>query len=464
MSSQRPADTEAELVDRLAVRGQLHPNTLANYTQRRNAYLSWLAERGEDDCITERKALLYLVAHREQWGHAYSKIVINALRYFCHERDGKQVPWPDASTYLSGLRSEKGSRSRPPTEPLLPETARTALANLPAAGLHTATTAFAPAAMLALLRLDPDWLGERGALHPVQLLRDVDWTGSGPATETRLKIVHSRGTVEVEAGVDPFLFSLLATGWNALAAAFGRPKDAVSSARATMDATWRRAGFTGRVDIASLSALSAGDSMWLLSHIDRALGRDLRDRAMLLVGLGLAARHGDLQHIRIEHIEALADDAGLRLLIDGGKTDQQGVGRWANVLHVCDEVSSSACPACALVTYLFAVTRSQRRTSGPLFATFYRGQWRAMTRQAASLRYQKLLARAGVAGLKVSTRSIRAGRIADLSHQNAQPFEICQVSGHRDPNSLLHYLRDLDPSRWMFQLNLPIESGGAVEQ
>jgi hypothetical protein len=194
-----------------------------------------------------------------------------------------------------------------------------------------------------------------------------------------------------------------------------------------------------------LAALSPEDLHFLLANVDEHYQRRIRDWAYLLTGVYTACRHDELSKFLIHQRDETGQ--GYKMWVDTVKNFREGHS--FEVRHVEDPsvCGHALCPACALRTHLDVVGRAHGRTSGPVFATRYGGQWCVMTRQNGRLVVKGLWDRAGLPEkARVATRALRAGGITGASEAGWELWRIAdELSFHQDLNVCDVYVRRLDP-------------------
>jgi integrase len=161
-----------------------------------------------------------------------------------------------------------------------------------------------------------------------------------------------------------------------------------------------------------------------LARIVGSLGssvRDIRDRAMLLVGFAGAYRSSDLATLNVEHVRLTTD--GMDLLLVRSKDDQMGLGRRT---HIPANTHPTLCPVRALRAWL---ERSSHRT-GPLFRVI-KGVQVLSARihpRAVSRALQRAASIAGIAEVHYTSHSLRRG-FATAAHAQGSTLREIQVHG-----------------------------------
>jgi hypothetical protein len=189
---------------------------------------------------------------------------------------------------------------------------------------------------------------------------------------------------------------------------------------------------------------------WLWRMLDEATPRRLRDHAYLLLGFEHARRHAELHRAQIEDVITTGDGYRVRYT-----DDKNGDVIIRDAAHARNEAGClSSCPACALGDLLRWERTCMRRTTGPLLATRYGGQVRAMTRQNGRLRVRSLTALVSEEAWG-STRSLRAGA-ATTAWEAGWSVEMIarDLTGHHDVDQAAQYIRRHGSTGGTLQLRL----------
>jgi integrase len=177
----------------------------------------------------------------------------------------------------------------------------------------------------------------------------------------------------------------------------------------------------------------------LFAILDRMTERpkDIRDRALLLLGFATAMRRSELVALEVEDIERV--ERGLLVNVRRSKTDQDGRGRQIAVPFG----RTRHCPVKALDDWL---TFSQV-SSGRIFRGMNRhGQMLpdGITSEAVSLILKARLRIANYDPGYFSGHSLRAGFATSAALLGAPSYTIRRTTGHRSDASLSRYVRVLD--------------------
>ena len=162
--------------------------------------------------------------------------------------------------------------------------------------------------------------------------------------------------------------------------------------------------------------------------------KDLRDRALLLIGFAGGLRRSELVAIDLIDLERVRE--GIILTIRRSKTDQDGIGRkigipFGRTIH---------CPVRALENWLSAA----RIEDGPLFRSVDRhGRVSGrLSGEAVSLIIRGRLSVAGFDPTGYSGHSLRAGFATSATRAGVSTFKIRQQTGHASDAMLSRYVRD----------------------
>jgi integrase len=165
--------------------------------------------------------------------------------------------------------------------------------------------------------------------------------------------------------------------------------------------------------------------------------KDLRDRALLLVGFARGLRRSELAAIALADFEQVRE--GIILTIRRSKTDQDGVGRkigipFGRTIH---------CPVRALENWLSAA----QIEDGPAFRPVDRhGRVSAsrLSGEAVSLIIRDRMAAAGFDPQGYSGHSLRAGFATSATRAGVSTLKIRQQTGHASDAMLSRYVRDAE--------------------
>ena len=163
--------------------------------------------------------------------------------------------------------------------------------------------------------------------------------------------------------------------------------------------------------------------------------KDLRDKALLLIGFAGGLRRSELVAVICNNLERVQQ--GVILAIRRSKTDQEGVGRkigipFGRTIH---------CPVRALENWLSAAAI----VNGPVFQPVDRhGRVSAgrLSGEAVSLIVRDRMAAAGFDPAGYSGHSLRAGFATSATRAGVSTFKIRQQTGHASDAMLSRYVRE----------------------
>lgn len=167
--------------------------------------------------------------------------------------------------------------------------------------------------------------------------------------------------------------------------------------------------------------------------------RDIRARAVLVLGFASALRRSNIVALDVEDV-AFAPE-GLMLRIRKEKTDQEGKGRTVGVVKgECVDT----CPVESVRRWLAIRAAS----SGPLFVSFNSRleptETRLCARQVA-LTVQRAARGIGLDWRDFGAHSLRAGFVTSAILAGAGEFLVAEQTGHRSLNTLRQYYRNAKP-------------------
>ena len=168
---------------------------------------------------------------------------------------------------------------------------------------------------------------------------------------------------------------------------------------------------------------------------DGRFGR--RDAAMLALGFAAALRRSELCGLFVRDIDDLHCDKMI-VWIRRSKTDQVGKGQ-----RVAVPEGRMIRP----VSHLRAWLDVADIRSGYLFQTFRRGgrpSGRPLNHSEVPRLVKKYAARIGLDPTNYSGHSLRAGFVTSAAAHRARLDKIMEVTRHRNPSTVLQYIRDAD--------------------
>lgn len=179
-----------------------------------------------------------------------------------------------------------------------------------------------------------------------------------------------------------------------------------------------------------------GDQLrFVLSRMGDRL-QDIRDRALLLLGLAGGFRRSELVGLNVEDLEQSA--RGARITLRKSKTDQAQVGRTLGIAIT----GGSDCPVGALNAWLSAADIR----SGPLFRPVDRyGNVKGtrLSGEAVSLIVKRRVPGSASAGT-VSAHSLRAGYVTAAANHGTPLWKIRRQTGHKSDDGVQRYIRNTD--------------------
>ena len=161
-----------------------------------------------------------------------------------------------------------------------------------------------------------------------------------------------------------------------------------------------------------------------------------RDRALLLLGFAGAFRRSELVALDVTDVEET--EAGLRVTIRHGKTDQEGQG-----VTIAIARGDVACPVKALREWL----KQAGIDAGPLFRPINKAgrvaQARLTDRSVSNI-IKVYAERAGFDASTFSGHSLRSGFLTSAAAKGASIFKMMDVSRHKSVETLRGYVRDAE--------------------
>ena len=175
----------------------------------------------------------------------------------------------------------------------------------------------------------------------------------------------------------------------------------------------------------------------LFLALDRMKDRpkDLRDRALLLIGFAGGFRRSELVGLDRTDIESVRE--GLIVTLRRSKTDQEAVGRKIGIPFG----RTRHCPVGALIAWLTFAQIEQ----GPIFRPVDRhGNSRSvrLSANAVSQIVSERVAAAGIDPAGYSGHSLRAGLATSAAQVGVSSWKIRQQTGHASDTMLARYIRD----------------------
>jgi site-specific recombinase XerD len=166
--------------------------------------------------------------------------------------------------------------------------------------------------------------------------------------------------------------------------------------------------------------------------------RQLRDKAILLIGFASAMRRSELVALNVADLEWTAE--GVLIHIRRSKTDQEGLGQ-----SVAVPCGATACPVAALRAWIDAAGI----TEGAVFRRIWNKRAQRVTDQRLHGRAIASIVKAGAGrlGLDVSTfgaHSLRSGLVTSAIKRGVNLLKICDQTRHKSIEMLRVYCRDAE--------------------
>jgi integrase len=163
--------------------------------------------------------------------------------------------------------------------------------------------------------------------------------------------------------------------------------------------------------------------------------KDLRDRALLLVGFAGALRRAELVGLDVGNIEHVRQ--GIILTLRRSKTDQDGQGRKIGIPHG----RTRWCPVAALDGWLTASAIDREAIFRPV-DRHGRIQGARLSGEAVSLVVQERVAAAGLDQARYSGHSLRAGLATSAAQAGVPTWRIKTQTRHASDAMLTRYIRE----------------------
>lgn len=166
--------------------------------------------------------------------------------------------------------------------------------------------------------------------------------------------------------------------------------------------------------------------------------RDVRDRALLLLGFASAMRRSELCAIDVAHLRWRP--GGLVILLPRSKTDQQGEGRSVYVARG----EEGTCPVAAVERWMSLLRRKWPHLTGPVFRAVGRGNIifdRRLRPPAVATTAKRAASLAGIDPRTVGGHSLRAGYVTHARLNGADWGAIMDTTGHRKIETVRRYDR-----------------------
>jgi integrase len=172
-----------------------------------------------------------------------------------------------------------------------------------------------------------------------------------------------------------------------------------------------------------------------LSEAAGDTSRNVRDRAVLLLGFAAALRRSEL--VALDRADLAFDRDGLTVTLRRRKTDQEGAGTEIGVPYGSNP---ETCPVRAVEAWLALAGVAD----GPVFRRIYKGGNIAASRlsdRAVALIVKQLAERAGQDPALFSGHSLRAGLATSAAAAGVEERVIAKQTGHKSMPVLRRYIR-----------------------
>ena len=184
------------------------------------------------------------------------------------------------------------------------------------------------------------------------------------------------------------------------------------------------------------AALTPQQLRRICDRLDPSVPRDVRDRAMLLLGFHSGWRRSELASLRIADIK-LEDGKGLILRLRRSKTDQMGRGRTVGIHY---GKRKETCPVRAYEAWL----QVRGEWKGSVFTRLTKsgGVLQAgLSGEAILDVVKRCLSLIGVDPADYGAHSLRAGMMTASAESGADALSIMQRTGHRSLQTVIGYIR-----------------------
>lgn len=177
------------------------------------------------------------------------------------------------------------------------------------------------------------------------------------------------------------------------------------------------------------------DDLFLVLEAMGSRLKDIRDRALLLLGFAGGFRRSELIGLNCDDVVPVRQ--GLEVTLRRSKTDQSGAGRKIGIPHG----RSRWCPVVALEQWRAA----SGITEGAIFRPVDRYNRVGQNRLSSEAVCQVVRDRVQIAGIErksYSGHSLRAGLATSAAQAGVSSWKIRQQTGHASEATLARYIRD----------------------
>lgn len=402
---------------------------------------SWMAAELPGRPADELALLAYLLTN-EHWSWGYSKAVAQGVDRHLRRQGHPPLAGTAVSAYLTEKGRREGKDRLPKTEPLRSGdiTQIAAAQERDNLVMEHSRHALPARSLRALL------VASRNLLPPeeplVTSLRALIRTGRIGLVSTGASTILELhwGTSVVRETLDPER----ARDWA------GYLEYLQDNRYKAMKRLRTALGRTGLRADAAPGDLSDAQWRWLWANCDPDAPRRIRDLAYTLLGHTHARRHAELGPLQIEDVRPTGDGYLLTY-----RQTKNGTDHTAPVGHVTggSDECLATCAACAVDNVLEYERVCRGRTTGPLLATTYAKETRAMTRQNGRFRVLSLT-ELTFGEPRGSTRSLRVGAATSAAEMGWSLPKIMQLTGHLTAEEAARYVRRSDSPREIVQVPL----------
>lgn len=199
--------------------------------------------------------------------------------------------------------------------------------------------------------------------------------------------------------------------------------------RGTLHGIARTHGAAPRQKAPALAELLRG----MVDTLDATTHQGRRDRALLTLGFAGALRRSELAALQVEDLEEV--ERGLRVHVRQSKTDQEGLGQVVPVIR-----GEAYCPVRAVRDWLGTAGIS----SGPVFRRMYRGDVVSaapLSPHSIAAVIKRCALASGLDPADYAGHSLRSGFMTSAALAKASLFKMMEVSRHKDPKTVMVYVR-----------------------
>ena len=194
----------------------------------------------------------------------------------------------------------------------------------------------------------------------------------------------------------------------------------------------------------SSHALSINDIKKIINFIDlsndnKSITRNLRDKALILIGFLGGFRRSELINLEYEDIER--DLEGLKITIRKSKTDQKGSGMHKKGIRK----SAMGDKYCPVSNYDNWIKISGIKT-GKIFRQIDRSNkiLDKLSDKSVALILKWRAEKAGIDNLKLAGHSMRSGIATALAKEGVTENDIKKITGHRSSQMVQRYIQDAE--------------------